>query len=67
MASKRNQRRKACKDKVRHETREAAGSALRKIPPKHRHKMHVYPCPHCGGFHIGHRPQKKRTRRKDFI
>lgn len=64
MASKRGQRRKACEGKVRHETKDAAASALRKNFG--RSSMHTYKCPHCGGFHVGHKMQKKRTRRREF-
>ena len=30
--------------------------------------MSVYRCPHCGGWHVGHRQTaQRRTRRKDFL
>jgi len=67
MASKRNQRRKMCDGKERYTTKPGAHRALNKIPALERHKMHVYKCPFCAGSHNGHKMQKKRTRRKEFV
>lgn len=51
-------RRKSCRRKYRHETREEAVRELRRLM---RDKfasityMHAYHCNHCDGFHVGHR------------
>lgn len=63
MASKRAKRRKSCEKKIRHETKEAA-NAQRFLAT---HYVAAYPCSFCGGWHVGHPPQKKRTRRAEFI
>lgn len=72
MASRRRKRRDECAGKVRHAERGHAFAAMRKTVSKMiigRHDaMSVYRCPHCGGWHVGHRPTaQRRTRRKDFL
>jgi hypothetical protein len=51
-------RRRSCKRKQRHETRQAANEQLNNLI-KNRYAspiyMHAYKCRHCGGYHIGHR------------
>lgn len=58
MASKRRLRRRECEGKARHTERGHAMIALRRLHQMHGHQgqLHVYRCPHCGGFHVGHRP-----------
>ncbi len=55
MASKRRQRRRVCEAKCRHET-EAAAWAEVHCNPRSNAEAEPYPCPHCGGWHVGHRP-----------
>lgn len=72
MSSKRRKRRDECSGKIRHADRGAAEAALRGrqralIVGKHD-AMRAYLCPHCKGWHTGHRPsQLRRTRRADFL
>ena len=71
MASKRQLRRKQCGDKVRHAKLEFALIAARKAGVGKvfaaNDTFSAYACPHCGGFHIGHRPTpNRRTRRSQF-
>lgn len=54
MSSKRALRRKQCKGKVRHETREFALIALRHT--RSYGNLSPYKCRFCGGWHIGHTP-----------
>ena len=69
MASKRGRRRKECTGKVGHDSRDSAMRARRTLTRGKvgEYPMNVYKCPHCGQYHIGHKPHIKRTRRKDFI
>ena len=55
MASKRRQRRRVCEGKRRHETEAAAWAEVNRNP-RSNHEHSPYPCPHCGGWHVGHRP-----------
>lgn len=45
----------ACERKKSYFTRSAANKALAKIPKNDN--MHVYECPHCFTFHVGHKPK----------
>jgi hypothetical protein len=51
-------RRRSCKRKRRHTTREGAEDQLRSLE-RNRFAtgmyMHAYKCRHCGGYHVGHR------------
>lgn len=52
-----------------HDSRDSAMRARRTLTRGKvgEYPMNVYKCPHCGQYHIGHKPHIKRTRRKDFI
>lgn len=56
MASKRNQRRRACQGKIRHTCEEHAKLALRGHHRKYGYDRGIryYKCPACGGWHLGH-------------
>lgn len=56
MASKRGKRRRACGDKVKHKTANAARFAMKAIKVKTGDyaRTSVYPCKFCGGWHWGH-------------
>ncbi len=72
MSPKRAIRRKACAGKVRHATESDAKIHLAKLVHKLRRVIpektgidnggfvHAYPCPWCGGWHVGH-PKKRRA------
>jgi len=47
MASKRAQRRRECERKVRYDSHSQAVARC-------WGGLVVYPCPHCGGWHVGH-------------
>lgn len=51
-------RRRSCRRKQKHDTREAAEQQLTSLI-KNRYAspayMHVYKCRHCGKYHVGHR------------
>ena len=60
MSSKRAIRRRACKNKHRHESIHAA---IGHITSLHRMKgyqgqLNPYHCRFCGGYHVGHGPRK---------
>lgn len=54
MASKRGQKRKACKRKVRHINQANAGYAAVLMRRKTGERIVPYKCQHCNGWHIGH-------------
>ena len=58
MSSKRRLRRKAC-GKVRYASTQDAQAAIRHAY-RRGEKVHPYPCPHCGGVHIGHKTGKQK-------
>jgi len=64
MASKRRKRRKACGDKVRHDSREEALLAMRKIYRNFGYNgpLNVYRCPFGTHWHVGHKPRPKPSR-----
>lgn len=51
-------KRRSCKHKRAHKTREEANAALASVI-RNRHAspyyMHVYKCRHCGAWHVGHK------------
>jgi len=51
-----------CEGKHRHPTRAEAlahiGSLVRR--GAHGGRLNAYKCPHCDGFHVGHRPRRRR-------
>jgi hypothetical protein len=55
MASKRRRRRKACQGKQRHPDKQSASQHWYALWKKDGEKMRVYKCPHCHGWHVGHR------------
>lgn len=67
MASKRRIRRSACSRKKRHET---AAQAKREMNRLIRVRivgdtpLHIYQCPWCSGWHVGHRPAIKGNHEK---
>ena len=72
MASKRGVRRKMCGNKRKYKSKEEAYGIKNRMRRQEKMKgvairVNVYKCPHCGYFHMGHAPQRKRTRRKEFI
>jgi hypothetical protein len=48
-------RRKSCKNKIAHETKENAYAAMRKLLKRNFifHHIHPYLCPYCGKWHLG--------------
>jgi hypothetical protein len=59
VSSKRRHRRKACTGKVRHRDPAAARAAANAARGR-GHRVNAYPCPHCGGWHIGHPTRGQR-------
>ena len=62
---KRGQR--TCLGKIPHATREAAVAAMGSLARDrgaHLGSMHVYRCPHCAKWHVGHRIGTGRKRRR---
>ena len=60
MASRRGQRRRRClgtrdAPTVEHAIRDACAIRRR----ERRSDIDAYRCPHCGGIHVGHRPQRQ--------
>lgn len=45
-----SRRRNGCTGKVRHATQLGAIIALKRVKNK---GLHLYRCPHCGGWHLG--------------
>lgn len=62
MASKRAQRRKSCKRKVRYDSTAAAVAGISALTRSKgfQGKMLPYHCPFCGGYHFGHPPARVR-------
>lgn len=63
MASKRNIRRRACRNKVAHDSQEAAVRAIRNMRYDTRPdagELVPYHCRDCGRFHVGHAPADVR-------
>ena len=56
MSSKRAIRRKACEGKIKHNSRNDAWAARRKLPFDES-PMNIYKCKFCKKWHIGHRPE----------
>lgn len=54
-----------CGTKFRHDSKAGADAQAASL---HRNRAatpataHVYRCPHCGGWHVGHRKQRGRRR-----
>jgi hypothetical protein len=59
MSSKRRHRRKACTGKTRHVDLAAAREAALRARGR-GHRVNTYPCPYCGGWHIGHPTRDQR-------
>lgn len=54
--------RKSCQSKVRHEYEYEAKNHMLELRAKGDHSplLTTYPCPYCGGWHVGHkRPERK--------
>jgi hypothetical protein len=61
MSSKRHVKRKVCGRKIKHETRESAYAARRKLLVNRPNEtMDVYYCQYCNKWHVGHRPMRKK-------
>lgn len=60
MASKRNQRRKACEGKRSYTTLTDAVSASIGLRKRTGSVTQAYRCPHCGHYHHGHTASKGR-------
>lgn len=62
MASKRRIRNRACSRKKRHDTATAAKKEMNRLVRFRRIDdgvLHVYRCPWCSGWHVGHKPIQK--------
>lgn len=57
MASKRNLRRKQCRDKRRYDGVDDPTGLyhVEKLSEENRSEYELYPCPRCGGAHVGHK------------
>jgi hypothetical protein len=51
-----------CTGKRRHDTRRKAMSALYRLVRRgaFRPLLNVYACEHCAGWHLGHRPGRRK-------
>lgn len=51
-----------CGTKIRHESRGAAFVHLRRLVMRGAAKvwLNVYRCEHCDGYHVGHRPGRRK-------
>lgn len=51
-----------CDRKIRHGTRRSANEHRDRLirAGTAEDRIEVYPCNHCGGFHVGHGPRGKR-------
>jgi len=57
-------RSRSCRGKRRYETREQAvqyATWRMRTTGATRKDTDVYKCRYCGGFHVGHRPRKRRA------
>lgn len=51
-----NRKGKACRGKLRHETREAAQRACSSLAARYASSsLSVYACRYCGAWHVGHK------------
>lgn len=66
MKPKPRKRRPHCKGKIRHKDQTGAIIAMRKM---RNAQLNGYPCPDCGGWHVGHsnRMQKIQARLDQLI
>lgn len=56
---------RSCDGKKRHDTREGAKIQFWRLvntTGTARNRICVYPCGHCGGWHIGHKQKPRRTK-----
>lgn len=58
-----NTKNRGCTEKVRHDNRQTALAAMWSLV--HRRgacpaRYNVYRCRHCPGWHVGHRPRRRR-------
>lgn len=44
-----------CLDKRQYRTKGQARAACAAMETRYGHKFKIYRCPHCGGWHIGHK------------
>lgn len=54
---------RACTGKVRHLTKGAAEAEKRRLVREegyHPGRIETYHCRHCGHFHVGHKPRRRR-------
>jgi hypothetical protein len=50
-----------CTGKRRHGSKAAAYGQLDRLRRERAAvRLVIYACPHCGGFHVGHRPRRSR-------
>jgi hypothetical protein len=54
MASKRRLRRKRCEKKKRYDTQEHANNDAVALMRRVNHRLSVYKCQFCKGWHVGH-------------
>lgn len=54
MKRRRYGRRRSCGTKVRHASRAAALAHRAKLLAAGDTRLTVYPCKHCGSYHVGH-------------
>jgi hypothetical protein len=47
---------RSCGGKERHSTAARAHAHRRRLIRRGAVRLKVYPCRHCGGFHVGHGP-----------
>lgn len=58
MSSKRHLRRIKCERKIRYRTAAQAKSANRRFVDMGGDWLNAFPCDHCSGWHLGHRPSR---------
>lgn len=55
-------RRRECEGKARYEHRDQAEARVRDLQRGQlATRMHTYRCPHCGFWHVGHRPRRRHN------
>ena len=67
MASKRNFRRKSCKNKQRYGDHAVALQSMFDLQRKFKSRLQVYHCRFCGGYHISHHDPTDPRRNMDEL
>lgn len=67
MSRKRSHKEKSCTGKIRHGSQRQARDHARELQVTGEPWVMAYRCRYCGGWHVGHAPEKLRQKLKKRV